>query len=231
MKCDLKKDFPKVGLPAVALRAKEGSRQKRFSEGWNFLAALLLGAMTAQAQIPELAWTPRSDWVNVKEHAVVGDGVADDTAALQALLDTVKSGMTFYFPPGDYRITKTLAMTGPALGVSWLGHGRSTRLFWDGEENGRMLKEDGFAQNARYEGFIFDGQGRAAVGFWHFSSTRFETEELHRNMAFRGFREAGIRMEEQWKDKGDKYATAELVIQNCLFEDCGVGVWFGSFND
>ena len=208
-----------------------GHARKSFYRRWNILAALLLGATTAHAQIPELAWTPRSDWVNVKEHAVVGDGLADDTVALQALLDTVKSGMTFYFPPGDYRITKTLTMTGPALGVSWLGHGRTTRLFWDGEEDGRMLKEDGFAQNARYEGFIFDGQGRAAVGFWHFSSTRFETEELHRNMAFRGFREAGIRAEQQWKDKGDKYATAEIVIQNCLFEDCGVGVWFGSFND
>lgn len=195
-----------------------------------FLASALSASSDAP-QLPELNWTPRSDWVNVKAHGAAGDGVADDTDALQALLDTVKSGMTFYFPPGAYRITRTLNMTGPALGVSWIGHGRSTRLVWDGEEDGRMVKEDGFAQNARYEGFELDGRGRAAIGFWHFSNTRFETEILHRNLAFRNFRDAGLRSEQQWKQEGDRYATAEVVIQNCLFEECGVGAWFGSFND
>jgi hypothetical protein len=198
------------------------------------IAFLQTGWMEAVAdpmRIPSLNWTQRSDWVNVKEKGVIGDGVADDTVALQTVLSTVKSGMVFYFPPGTYRITKMLNMTGPALGVSWLGHGRDTRIVWDGEENGTILCEDGFAQNARYEGFIFDGRGKAGIGFWHNSNTRFETEEIHRNMAFVGFRKSGIHMELNWRDKGDKYATAEIVFQNCLFEDCGTGVWSGSFND
>ena len=181
--------------------------------------------------IPALHWTPRSDWINVKDRGAVGDGKADDTVALQALLDTVKSGMVFYFPPGTYRITKMLTMTGPALGTALIGHGRDTILRWDGDEGGRLLREDGFAQNARYEGFVFDGQGKADIGFWHVSNTRFETEELHRNMAFIGFRKTGIHMELNYRNEGDKYATAEIVFQNCLFENCGVGVWAGSFND
>ena len=66
--------------------------------------------------IPALNWTPRSDWINVKEHGALGDGKADDTVALQSVLSTVKSGMVIYFPPGTYRITRMLTMTGPALG-------------------------------------------------------------------------------------------------------------------
>jgi hypothetical protein len=94
-----------------------------------------------------------------------------------------------------------------------------------------MLREDGFAQNARYEGFVMDGRGKANIGFWHVSNTRFETEVLHRNLAFLGFRTSAIHMELNWRDQGDKFATAETVFQNCLFEACEVGVNFTSFND
>ena len=45
-----------------------------------------------------------------------------------------------YFPPGRYRITRTLSITKSTGG--WLvGHGRTTVIFWDGEEGGRMLLE------------------------------------------------------------------------------------------
>ena len=181
--------------------------------------------------LPRLAWTPRSDWINVREHGVTGDGQTDDTAALQAVLGRVGNGVVVYFPPGIYRITAMLTMTGPAQGTALIGHGRDTVLRWDGPEGGAMLREDGFSQNARYEGLVLDGGGRADIGFWHVSNTRFESEVLHRNMAFIGFRRTGLHMELNYRKQGDKYATAEVVIQNCLFEECGTGFWSGSFND
>lgn len=72
--------------------------------------------------------TPRTlanrfaDVINVKDFGAVGDGVTDDTAAIQAALSFVsvtewagssvamhlKSGGTIYFPDGVYRVTKTL---------------------------------------------------------------------------------------------------------------------------
>ncbi len=118
---------------------------------------LLLGAAIAAGQdreansgpgdpshaIPELAWEERSDWVNVKTAVrpqAKGDGVADDTAAIQAALDRIADGTTLYFPPGTYRVTKTLqSPTGRFLGVSLIGHGRGTVLTWDGEAGGRMF--------------------------------------------------------------------------------------------
>src|SRR5947209_8813190 len=84
------------------------------------------------ADIPELAWQGRSDWVNVKAAAqppAKGDGMADDTAAIQSALDRLADGVTVYFPPGTYRITRTLVCPPRrAAGASLIGHGRSTVL-------------------------------------------------------------------------------------------------------
>jgi hypothetical protein len=53
-------------------------------------AGLAAASCTSAARaIPELAWEPRSDWINVRTDVsprAVGDGAADDTAALQAAL-------------------------------------------------------------------------------------------------------------------------------------------------
>lgn len=49
--------------------------------------------------------------VNVKDFGAVGDGVADDTAAIQAAAAAVTSYSELYFPPGDYLVSR------PASGI------------------------------------------------------------------------------------------------------------------
>jgi|688.fasta_scaffold181946_3 hypothetical protein len=47
--------------------------------------------------------------VNVQDFGAVGDGVADDSGAIQAAIDSLSSnGGTVYFPPGDYVIANTI---------------------------------------------------------------------------------------------------------------------------
>src|ERR1039457_6284629 len=58
---------------------------------------------------------PFPSWANVKtEFGAVGDGRADDTAAIQKALETVRSQSfakkVLYFPASTYRITATLKL-------------------------------------------------------------------------------------------------------------------------
>jgi len=49
--------------------------------------------------------------VNARDHGAVGDGVADDTAAIQAALNAaVDDGPVCYLPPGTYRINGALTV-------------------------------------------------------------------------------------------------------------------------
>ncbi len=52
--------------------------------------------------------------VNVKNAPfnAVGDGVADDTAAIQAAVNFLPSGATLLFPPGSYKLTTPIAFAG-----------------------------------------------------------------------------------------------------------------------
>ncbi|QDU92647.1 Pectate lyase superfamily protein [Lignipirellula cremea] len=185
----------------------------------------MLLAEPATLQLPRLDWEPRSDWQSVRDQGAKGDGKTDDTAAIQKVLDEVTNGTTVYFPPGKYRITQKLSITGPAIGVLVIGHGRDTTLVWDGADEGVLFQDDGVSAS-RYIGLTFEGGGKAAVGFNHYSTKRFETEVLHRHLAFRNFTTAGLLAVKQ-----DRYALAETTFDNCLFENCAVGASFTSFND
>ena len=154
-----------------------------------------------------------------------GDGAADDTAAIQKLLDAAKDGTTVYLPPGTYRITRTLTLLGPRHGFLLIGHGRDSTLAWDGELGGKLFLDDGVAYS-RFVGIQFDGRGRAGIGFYHRSDRRFETEVRHQHLGFRGFTQAGVLAEPK-----DTFALAETLFENCLFEDCVRAVSFTQFND
>lgn len=192
------------------------------------LLALTIAAFAAAPDIPSLNWQERSNWLNVKTDVTpkaLGDGVADDTRAIQTALDTGGDGKAIYLPPGTYRITQTLVLKGPIHGVLIVGHGRDTKLVWDGAEGGTMFWSNGSAYSS-YIGLSWDGRNKAAVGFEHASEKRFETEVRHEHEAFRNFTGYGIRVGYE-----QKVASAEINYLNCLFENCGTGAAFLAFND
>jgi lysophospholipase L1-like esterase len=192
------------------------------------LAPFATSAPAAPPDIPSLPWQERSDWINVRTDvtpAAVGDGQADDTATIQAALDLGRQAKAVYLPPGTYRITKTLVFQGPAVGCLVVGHGRDTRIVWDGPQGGCMFRSNGVAYS-RYAGLSWDGRGKAAVGFDHASEKRFETEVRHEHEAFRNFVEYGIRVGHE-----QRIASAEILYRNCLFENCGTALAVLAFND
>ena len=138
-------------------------------------------------RLPPLDWAaPRSDWLSVKALGAVGDGVHDDTAAIQAALDLASNkswveggspaafcerytscpgNRTVYFPPGTFRITQTLT-TYRLMGGALVGHGEASVLSWHGAAGGTMLHSVGWARS-RYIGLVWDGRGLARVGINH----------------------------------------------------------------
>ena len=68
--------------------------------------------------------------VSVKDFGAVGDGVADDTAAIQATIDAA-NGRIIYIPAGTYKITASLSWSPPAVVGKYAS---SVRILGDGIE-------------------------------------------------------------------------------------------------
>jgi len=108
-----------------------------------------------------------SNVINVRDFGAVGDGVADDTAAIQRAIDaaTTPQGGELFIPAGKYRITKTLLLRRTRI-LHVYGQGdsvynsksnRSTTLFWDGPDGGTLIRAEGFG-NVYFERFNLAGR-------------------------------------------------------------------------
>jgi hypothetical protein len=221
-------DLPPIGKPQPIIHQMD------------MLAGLVLQLRNVTAKIPRLPrlnWEERSDWINVKTKVMpkaVGDGVADDAAALQAALDSLKSDgyanpNTIYLPPGAYRITKTLSWR-KLYSKHFIGHGLDTRIVWDGDGSTPpvMFHSDGATAGVLFEGIVWDGAGKAEIGVNHCSSTAYESHVTHRNEAFINMKAGIVSSYSQYYTY--KNATAEVLFDNCLFVNDDVGVAFGSYN-
>src|SRR5712692_9248425 len=63
-----------------------------------------------------LGGSTTAPWIDVKTYGAKGDGVTDDTAAIQAALDGRPStGAVIYFPAGTYLITASLSIKNPRI--------------------------------------------------------------------------------------------------------------------
>ena len=92
---------------------------------------------------------------------------------------------TVYLPPGTYRIRRTLHWQ-KLYGKRIVGHGRDTRIVWDGDGTSPpvMFHSDGATAGVLFEGLVWDGAGKAEIGVNHCSSTHYESHVTHRNEAF-----------------------------------------------
>ncbi len=68
-----------------------------------------------------------ADWVNVKDFGAVGDGVTDDTAAIQAAINSLPAPGTVFFPIGLYQVSAELVVN--QHGVTLLGMGPGDKTY------------------------------------------------------------------------------------------------------
>ena len=151
----------------VVLTRRYMMRVKRVGTMVAMMMTALLLPIGARAENGQDATTTE---VNVRLLGALGDGKADDTAAVQKGLDMAKSGGGLFIPPGNYRITKTLrvercsglTVRGQA-GLPWKrGEKTSATLFWDGDQNGVLLDTVGVS-GGRFENLNLDGNGKAGT--------------------------------------------------------------------
>ncbi|HEX8914363.1 MAG TPA: glycosyl hydrolase family 28-related protein [Humisphaera sp.] len=122
-----------------------------------FVFALLSCATRVTAAPPPPLYVPAdANLINVRDHGVKGDGVTDDTAALQRVVSrSLNDHRTLYFPAGTYLVSDTIRWAN-ARGefwpwLTWRGQGRDHTVI--------RLKEKsaGFADPANPKPVVMTG--------------------------------------------------------------------------
>ena len=191
---------------------------------------------------------PFASWTNVKTAGgAVGDGQADDTAAINRALAALSPDTrpVLYFPAGTYRITGTLTLAA-RQNVAIVGADpAAVTLVWDGPAGGTMVRVNAVAYS-RLSRFTFDGRGIASIaidqsadevagGF--FDTGNEYADDEFRGVAFgihggfngRGFAETSIVRDrfigatEAGVALGN-FNALDIWIRDSLFDHCAEGV-------
>lgn len=144
---------------------------------------------------------PFPSWAHaVRDFGARGDGIADDSDALQAALNDLGlpgKPSTLYLPAGVYRVTKPLRLF-RATYVRVVGEDpQRVTLRWDGPSGETMLRVDN-SWRIGIGRIRFDGAQRAHAGVW-----------LH------------------WDRRLNDFFPTHFEFADCIFQDMGVGIQGG----
>ena len=102
--------------------------------------------------------------IDVRQYGARGDGVHDDTDAIQQAFTAASQGhlgTTVVLPPGAYKISGTLTLA-DATGLVVRGSGGRTRLQWVGDATAPLLQLAS-VQHSRFEDFSINTSSAALV--------------------------------------------------------------------
>ncbi|HUR09941.1 MAG TPA: glycosyl hydrolase family 28-related protein [Flavitalea sp.] len=162
---------------------------------------------------------PFASWANVvTRFQAKGDGIQDDTRALQNALDNLFDPVSprntpggnysiIYLPKGTYKISRTLQLRGK-IGVSIIGEDpANTIIKWFGPENDTVLWTNGSA---------------------YFRISRLTVDANNR----KGIEGIGIHWKEKWNNATDRsYASLNNEISDIIFNGTAIGIGGGTSSE
>jgi hypothetical protein len=119
----------------------------------NVIAPITATGSTTARSLPDRF----ADVVNVKDFGAVGNGVADDTAAIQAAINSVTSGskIGLFFPRGTYLINGALSFSGRFISFDWE---YPCEFIGSGSINGYLLGSTNWQFARRFQNKLFIGK-------------------------------------------------------------------------
>lgn len=126
------------------------------------------GGVTVQQSLDNLNSRFGRGFFNVKDYGAVGNGVADDTTAIQSAITAAAAGGTLYFPHGTYLTTQTLNLAGKKMRL--LGDGINQTIIKANATITYLLAAAEASTTYSFnefsvEGIQFDGNLKATTGF------------------------------------------------------------------
>jgi hypothetical protein len=174
---------------------------------------------------------PNPAWKSLADYGAVGNGVADDSNALQAALDDLHVVKQLYVPAGTYRITRTMVcrVVSGTYGNEYsriVGADPATTSFrWAGAAGGNMLWIDSMPYSS-IERIAFDGAGTAGEGIrCEWVNNQPGTWMEFKDLAFSGLA-FGINA-----PRNSHRMFAETIVRRCRFTGISqVGIQIASAN-
>jgi hypothetical protein len=191
---------------------------------------------------------PFPSWINVKQYGAKGDGVTDDTKALQSAFDAIgdytDTASVVYLPAGTYKITSTLNLKAQRR-IGIIGEDPATvTIQWKGAQDGTMLHING-VEHSRFNRITWNGEGVAKIAVdqswdgkqYYFDSGNEFADDVFKNVGFGiyggyahniSFAEVAIMRCKFIKNSIagvslGNYNALDIWIWNSLFEDCAIG--------
>jgi glucan 1,3-beta-glucosidase len=103
--------LPAPTAPAACSASPAALQSARVQQGLtapNIPTSLMNGSKIFERSKPQYENFPLSSFISVKSQGAKGDGVTDDTAAIQKILDSAAPGQIVYFDHGAYVISDTV---------------------------------------------------------------------------------------------------------------------------
>lgn len=191
---------------------------------------------------------PFASWLNVKnDFGAKGDGITDDTNALQTAIDALAKGdraIVLYLPAGTYMVTGTLVLNNK-INISIIGEDPATTVVkWAGAQKGTMFQMNGTAYS-KFDRITWNGNNIANIAVdqsWDGKKAHFDTGNEYADDTFvdvqigirggaagHGFAETSILRDHFIRNSAagvslGNFNALDIWIRDCLFQDCSTGV-------